>query len=131
MPRVYSSHCQIGITTARDGTLALDATNLAAALGDDAGAVGELFGGTGDVGGVADRLHEFLTGVTQAGGLIDVRSDAVDAEIKRLEQDIATGERNLDAFEATLRARFAALEVLVSTLQSQGAFLQNALGGLS
>src|SRR6185369_11086193 len=105
LPGRYDSLGQVGITTARDGTLSLDATKLVAALGDDAGAVGELFGGTGDVDGVADRLHEFLTGVTQAGGLISVRSDAVDAEIKRLDQDIATGERNLDAFEATLRAR--------------------------
>ena len=131
LPGRYDSLGQVGITTARDGTLTLDATKLAAALGDDAGAVGELFGGTVDVDGVADRLHEFLAGVTQAGGLISVRGDAVSAEIKRLDQDIATGERNLDAFEATLRARFAALEVLVSSLQSQGAFLQNALGGLS
>ena len=129
LPGRYNSLGQVGLTTTRDGTLALDATKLKAALADDAGAVSELFGGTSSVDGVADRLHEFLSGVTQVDGLINIRSTAVSDEIDRLNDDIATGTRNLDQFEATLRARFAALEVLVNSLQSQGAFLQNALGG--
>jgi flagellar hook-associated protein 2 len=129
LPGRYNSLGQVGLTTNRDGTLALDATKLTAALADDAGAVSELFGGTSSVGGVADRLHDFLAGVTQVDGLISLRSTAVSNEIKRLNDDIASGQRNLDQFEATLRARFASLEVLVSSLQSQGAFLQKALGG--
>ncbi len=129
LPGRYSSLGQVGITTGRDGTLALDTAKLADALAGDATAVGELFGGTDSLGGAADRLHDFLSGVTQIGGLIDVRSTSVNQEIARLDDDIASGERNLNAFEENLRARFASLEVLVSSLQSQGAFLQNALGG--
>ncbi len=133
VPGQYTSLTQIGIATARDGTLTLDTAKLAAALDTDAAAVGELFGGTGDVdsAGIADRLHDYLVGVTESGGLIDVRSNAVADQIKRYDDDIATGQRNLDAFETSLRERFAALEVLVNTLKSQGAFLTNALGGSS
>ena len=41
---------------------------------------------------------------------------------------LAAGQRHLDDFETGLRATFTNLEVLVSSLQSQGSFLLSSLG---
>ncbi len=119
---------QVGITTQRDGTLAFDAAKLASALTNDEGAVGALFGGKGTVGGVADRLHDYLTALTKSGGLLDVGAHGVASEISNLEDRIADGQRHLDAFQQGLQQTFTNLEVLVNSLQSQGAFLMGALG---
>lgn len=127
LPGKYTLPAQVGITTSRDGTLAFDAAKLETALADDERAVEGLFAGSETVGGVADRLHDLLTSVTQAGGLVAIRSGTLGGQIATLEERIAAGERNLVQFEKNLRATFASLEVLVSNLQSQGTFLLNAL----
>ena len=90
--------------------------------------VAKLFGGVTGGAGVADRISDYLTAVTQTGGVIDVHNTAVGKEISSLEERIAAGQRNLDAFEENLRAQFTSLEVLVQSLKSQGSFLLSALG---
>ncbi len=124
----YSVLAQVGITTARDGTLTFNQATFRTQLAANGAGVAALFGGSAAATGVADRLSDYLTAVTQAGGLIDVHNTAVGEEIRSLEDRIAAGQRNLDAFEENLRAQFVSLEVLVSSLQSQGSFLLNALG---
>jgi len=119
---------QVGITTQRDGTLAFDTTKLATALTNDESAVGKLFGGGATAGGIADRLHDYLTVLTRSGGLIDVGAKSVSDQIASLETQLAEGQRHIDEFETNLRATFTNLEVLVNSLQSQGAFLLGALG---
>jgi len=127
----YSVIAQLGITTARDGTLAFNQAVFKTELAARGGEVAKLLGGSPGAPGVADRLSDYLTAVTQAGGLIDVRNTGVGNEIRSLEDRIAAGQRNLDAFEANLRAQFTSLEVLVQSLKSQGSFLTSALGSLS
>jgi flagellar hook-associated protein 2 len=134
----FSVLAQVGVTTARDGTLSFNQaafrTELAARGSDVAklfGGAGASVGGTAASGGIADRLSDYLTAVTQAGGIIDVHNTAVGAEIRSLEDRISAGQRNLDAFEENLRAQFTSLEVLVQSLKSQGSFLLSALGSKS
>lgn len=124
----YTVLAQVGITTARDGTLTFNQTVFASELAARGNSVAALFGGSGAAPGVADRLSDYLTAINQAGGVIDVHNAAVGEEIRSLEDRIAAGQRSLDAFEDNLRAQFVSLELLVSTLQSQGNFLLNALG---
>ena len=124
----YSVLAQLGVTTARDGTLAFNQTTFRAELAANRADVAALFGGSGTAPGVADRLSDYLTAVTQSGGLIDVHNTAVGDEIGSLEERIAAGQRNLDSFESNLRAQFASLEVLVNGLKSQSGFLTAALG---
>jgi flagellar hook-associated protein 2 len=127
----YSLLAEAGVTSTRDGTLQLDAAALEAALASDETAVSELFGGSGASGGVFDRVHDYLSGVTGAGGLLEVRTKGVAASITGLLERIEAGERQVAAFEQNLRDTFTNLELLVSRLQSQGSFLLNALGGNS
>ncbi len=124
----YSVLAQVGITTARDGTLTFNQATFRTELGARSGDVAKLFGGSGTNAGVADRLSDYLTAISNSGGLIDVHNTAVGVEIRSLEDRIAAGQRNLDAFEENLRAQFTSLEVLVQSLKSQGGFLTSALG---
>lgn len=119
---------QVGLTTERDGTLAFDTDKLATALTQDEQGVGALFGGNASSGGVADRLNTYLTALTRSGGLIDIRTDGVAKQITAFEDQLAAGQQHIDDFEQSLRTTFASLEVLVNSLQSQGAFLLSALG---
>jgi flagellar hook-associated protein 2 len=127
----YRVLAQIGITTARDGTLAFDQTAFRTELQARGADVAKLFGGAAGGAGVADRLSDYLAAVTQSGGLIDVRNTTVADEIRSLEERIAAGQRSLDAYEENLRAQFTSLEVLVQSLKSQGGFLAGALGRTS
>lgn len=125
LPGVYSILAQLGVDTQQDGTLAFDQAEFKVALADDEGALSQLLGGAGAVDGVADRLHDYLTGITQAGGLIEISTESLSEQIASLEDRILAGERNLDQFEASLRASFVSLEILVSSLKTQGAFLES------
>lgn len=123
---------EVGVTTQKDGTLALDATRFQAALTDDAGAVRDLFAGTGESGGVADLLSERATTATRsATGIIAVRQDAITASMTDTQNDIDRANDRLDATERTLRARFASLELLISQLQQTGSALQSQLQSLT
>lgn len=128
LPGAYSILAQLGVDTQQDGTLAFDQVEFKEALASDEAALSQLLGGTGGVDGVADRLHDYLSGVTQAGGLIEISTGSLSDRITSLEDRILAGERNLDQFEDSLRASFVSLEVLVSSLQTQGAFLQSFFG---
>lgn len=127
----FSVLAQVGITTARDGTLTFNQATFRSELASRGSDVAKLFGGGGSTTGVADRLSDYLTAVSQSGGLIDVRNTTVANEIRSLEDRISAGQRSLDAFEENLRAQFTSLEVLVQSLKSQGSFLTSALGSLS
>ncbi len=125
----FSLLAEVGVTTNRDGTLAFDSTELSDALASDEQDVASLFSGSGGVDGVFDRVHDYVSGVTGSGGVLPTHTQTVSDRIDSLQSRIDEAQRNLDAFEADLRATFTSLEVLLSGLQSQGAFLANALGG--
>jgi flagellar hook-associated protein 2 len=125
----YSLLAELGVTSEQDGTLTFDSSQLTAALGSDEEAVVELFAGNGTVEGVFDRLHTYVSGVTGSGGILGIRQTSVTNEIDSLQERIEAGERQVDAFEANLRATFSSLEILVNSLQSQQGLLLSALGG--
>ncbi len=114
---------QVGITTNRDGTLAFDTAAFAAALTADPASVAALFAGNGTVGGVADRLHDYLTTLTQSGGMLAGDSTSVSDQIASLDDQLAAGQRRLDDYQQTLRTTFTNLELLVNSLQVQGGYL--------
>lgn len=126
----YTLLAEAGLESTQDGTLKLDASKLAAALASDEEGVSQLFGGLGAIGGAFDRVHDYLTGVSSSDGLLAARNKSITDNLATLTERIAAGERSVAAFEQDLRDQFTRLEVLVSQLQSQGAFLTSALGKL-
>ena len=118
---------QIGIATQQDGTLRFDATTFQSQFGASPQGVAELFGGVGAAEGVGDLIHNTITNLTQAGGLLPNVQSTLDEEIARASEAIDAGERAIDAFRADLDAQFVSLETTVGTIQAQGDFLLSQL----
>ena len=127
----YSLLAETGLTSAKDGTLSLDASKLADALASDEEGVSQLFGGLGTTAGAFDRVYQYLSDATGTGGLLEARNKSITDNLARLTDQIAASERSVSAFEANLRSQFSSLEVLVNNLKSQGSLLTSALSGLA
>ncbi len=117
----------LGITTARDGTLEFDSDKFQEGVNNEPESVSEIFKAFGDAlattGGTIDQYTRF-------NGLIDTAVDANDARIEDLNDRIARAEEFILAEEQRIRARFARLESTISEMQSQQQALTSALAGL-
>ena len=122
----------VGITTQRDGTLALDSAKFKAALDADPDGVVKLFSGTDGTDGIMDLLYRRADEATKSiTGTIAVRRDGITATMRSLQAQIDRGTARLATSEQTLRARFAALEGLVARTQSSGNALISALSQMT
>jgi flagellar hook-associated protein 2 len=120
----FTRLAEIGVTTQKDGKLALDAAKFQKALTDNPIAVSELIAGTGSKDGIADLVAAKADDASKnLTGTIAVRQDGITATIKTLQTQIDAGLRRLETTERTLRARFAALENVVSRTQRTGGSL--------
>jgi flagellar hook-associated protein 2 len=124
----YNALNDLGITTDKDGKLAVDDTKLATALATNADNVSKIFINSGGVNGLAARVGAELDNFTNpVGGLIDIRVDGIQEQIKGLDNRIDLMQQRLTTYQNTLTQGFAALEQLVNSLQAQG----NSLSSLS
>ena len=118
------SLADLGITTARDGTLTLsDPAALDSALAASPDAVGALFSADD---GVAARLRDRIGGLLGSTGAIAQRKESADARIGRLDSQIKRWDARLERRETMLRDQFARLQEIATRAQSQ----QNSLAGL-
>ncbi len=114
----------LGVTTARDGTLEFDETVFNEALAKDPTSVGQILNSFGDGLATANGVIE---GYTKFQGQIDSsitsntsQNDSTQNRLDRIEQLIADQEANL-------RKVFASLEVTISRLNSQSESLLSLL----
>ncbi|GAB5537419.1 MAG: flagellar filament capping protein FliD [Rubricoccaceae bacterium] len=113
------SLADLGIETARDGTLTLkDAEALTDQLEASPETVGALFSGDGSVG---DRFVNRLEGFLGPTGSIAQRRDSADARIKRLDSQIERWDVRLERRADSLRAQFAQLDAISAQAQGQQA----------
>jgi flagellar hook-associated protein 2 len=126
----YVNLSSLGVATERDGTLRLDESKLRAALAADPAAAAQVLAGNGTGAGTANNLVTLIGQIVGVGGAVSTHTTSLDEQIRSLQGQIDAGQRGVDAFETNLRQQFAALEQLVSGLQSQGSFLASAFGGL-
>lgn len=134
----FSTLIEIGITTGDsfDSTesahLELDEDVFREALRDDRSNVSSLFHNTGDTG-VADKLFDYLDGITRTTGFLNNRSKAngsIDRQIKSLNDQIDRVEQRVALREERLRKQFAQLEVLASGYQADSSVLSGLSFGL-
>ncbi|MBJ7455710.1 MAG: flagellar filament capping protein FliD [Thermoleophilia bacterium] len=130
----YDSLAQIGITSARDGTLTLDKNAFSAALAADPEAVADVFGkddgvtGNGPADGIARQLQGFAD--TYSTDILSSRLTGFTASLGRMDSKIASLETLMDLREQTLKAQFAAMEKAVTQFRAQGTDLASQLAGL-
>jgi len=117
---------QIGVTSDTAGKLTFKQSDFDEALVADPAAVQALF--ADETSGIATRIAEQIELYTDSvDGLIKTRQEGFDRLIKQADDRINQAERRLESYEIQLTNRFANLESLLSSLQSQG----SALGGIN
>lgn len=114
----------LGISTNKDGTLTLSSSKLDTALAGDVNGLVSLLSGEDSVDGVMKKFNTYLARQTgTASGMYATKKNLYTKKAARLDDEIATKETLMTKIEATMRARFTAMELLVSNLNSQSTFL--------
>ena len=120
----HDSLAQVGITSARDGTLTLDESAFTAALTADPTAVANLFGaddgvaGVGPADGLARQIQAFAN--TFSTETLAARLTGFTASLSRLDDRVTSLEALMDMREARLKAQFTAMNAAVAQFQAQG-----------
>lgn len=116
------SLADLGVKTERDGSLSLDQSVLQGAIARDPGAVDSLFSTAST--GLADASKSVVTQYTDpVSGAFTSRTNALNGNIKLLDNDIANVQARVDKYKQTLIAQFTAMENLVSQLKGLGNLL--------
>ena len=113
---------QIGISSDTEGKLTFNQGEFDEALVEDPNALQALF--ADQANGIAVRMEQALELYTDSvDGLIKTRQEGFDRLIRQTDDRIEKAETRLDAYETRLINRFASLEQLLTSLQSQGSAL--------
>lgn len=124
----FSNAFEVGISTNKDGTLAVNATTLSKSMLSDYEGFAQLFADPDK--GLAARLRTLADGFLATGGALDGRSQGLDSQIRDQKSAKARLTQRLVIVEARLNAQFGALDSLVSSLQGTGSMLTQQLSGL-
>jgi flagellar hook-associated protein 2 len=120
----YRYLVNIGIKTASSGKLEVDESKLSDALDADFGAVSTV------LGGAATALQDLIASFTESEGLIDARTDGLNARIDDIgDQRIRLDDRMV-AVEARLMKQFTALDSLLAQLQNTSSYLAQQLANI-
>lgn len=119
---------EIGISTQKDGTLHLNESKLNSALKNKFEDVVKLLAGEDEVDGVMKKFNSYLLEATSATeGMYADKRNRYESAVKRLDNQIAQKEPLMAKIEERIRAQFNAMELLVSSLNSQSAYLTQQL----
>lgn len=119
-----NSLADLGITTNRNGSIALDDAELSNALSTRFDDLANLF--TGD-NGIAQRLDKLSTELLGSGGVFTTRETSMQAQLDKIEEQKDALNTRLEKLEARYRAQFSSLDILVSQLNQTGDFLSQQL----
>ena len=117
----------LGITTQKDGTLAIDDKKLKSALDKDFDAVGSFF--TGDAG-LMKRLDNRVDGFNQTGGILAQRVSGLEttnADLKDQREKLAL---RIESMTARLYSQFNAMDTMVAQLSNTSSWLESTLSSL-
>lgn len=115
---------QVGLRQQADGILSFDSTIFQEQLAEDYSGVRDLFVGTDTHSGTIYMLGQSLDDMTDSiDGVFKLRTDSLDDRVEQIDDRIVRYERSIDSYEATLTAKFTAMEQMVATLQAQSGYL--------
>lgn len=117
----------IGITTQKDGTLAIDSAKLDKAMASNFGELPGLF--TGDKG-LASRLDVKLKPYTETGGILEQRNKAMTETITKIDDQKEALTRRITSLQERLYKQFNAMDLLVGQLSSTSSSLLASLENL-
>ena len=107
----------------------LNESDLNEALESDFEGVVGLLAGEDSVDGIMKKFNSTLLEMTStSSGMYAEKQDRYDTAIRRLDAQISRTEPIIEKREATLRAQFSAMELLVSNMNSQSTCFDPANG---
>ena len=121
----------IGITTQRDGSLAIDSTKLSAALNDPTRDMSALFASSGTNKGFASQIDAAVGRILSPVGTLPTHTNSFTASIKDIDKQRATLSTRLAATEQRYRAQFAALDKTISSMTTTSKYLTQQLASLA
>ncbi|WP_417499902.1 flagellar filament capping protein FliD [Methylophaga sp.] len=125
----FSYLVEAGISFDKNGVMTVDEDKVNEVLSSDFNSFANLFSAEGE--GFANRLESLADTWLQTDGLIDSREEGLNSRLKRMDSQKEQMEARLEMTETRLRAQYAAMDTLVSSLQSQGNYLISQLSALN
>ena len=119
---------EVGVTFQRDGTLALEADDLEAAIASDFAGFADIF--ANDSEGYLFRLDSAIENFVTFDGLLDTRKNSLTSSVRSVEDRIFEMEFRLGLREQSLLDQFRALDSLMGQLQGTSDFLTQQLATL-
>lgn len=117
----------LGITTQKDGTLAIDNTKLDKGMANNFGELSGLF--TGEEG-LASRLDAKLKPYTETGGILEQRNKTMSETISKIDDQKEALTRRLASLQERLYKQFNAMDLLVGQLSNTSSSLLASLANL-
>lgn len=117
----------LGITTQKDGTLAIDDTKLGNMVSSNFSDLTSFF--TGDQG-IAARLKGKLDPYTMTNGILEQRSNSLSTTLKNVDAQTATLNTRMTALSDRLYKQYNAMDQLYSSLSSTASSLSQQLAAM-
>jgi flagellar hook-associated protein 2 len=112
----------IGVRFQDDGSLTLDAAKLNNALDTNSTGVANLFALVKN--GIGKRIPDAVDSmINPVNGSLTAREQGIQARISNIDQQVADEQQRLTVYQSQLTQQFAAMEQMISQMQSQGNFL--------
>ncbi|WP_239821365.1 flagellar filament capping protein FliD [Ectothiorhodospira variabilis] len=118
----------LGISTQRDGTLAINEARLSDRLAEDREAVVSLF--TQADTGIAARMKGVVEEFTGRDSIINTRTENLRQQMSGLADDRERLEYRMERIEARYIAQFSAMDAMVAQMNQTSQFLDNQLQAL-
>src|SRR5574344_1799530 len=114
----------MGIEMDNDGNLSLDSDTFDDAIDNNYEQVVAAFSGDN---GICSQMSESLKDYTKTGGILALREDSLNSDIRDYEQKEADNTTFLAKYEESLRSKYASLDTLVANLNQSLSYLSSAL----
>ena len=113
----YQTLSDLGVSVQDDGSLVVDSEKLSKAISTDYDAVATL------IAKIGDAYDDSIEGIVGTDGSIASATTSLNSVVELLNDREDELQTRLDAIEKMYRARFTALDALVSSLKSTGDYL--------
>lgn len=119
----------MGISFEKDGTLSFESADFKKALEDNYNAVIKIF--ADEETGIINKLDSFVEDYTKSQGTLDSWTEQLNQELADIEDKELRNAEYLEAYEASLRKRYAALDTMMAQNNNALSSLNSVLSSLN
>lgn len=123
----FSRLSDIGLELQRDGSLSTNSTKLTAALNDPTNLRTFLTGVTSSGDGIVRRIRDFAMGANATNGTVTGRSTALQANIKRKNEEIDRLTERVSRTQERLLAQYSRLDASLGSLNSLSTYVSQQI----